>query len=882
KKMSADISNSFHNLRQNARSSHYSAANFQPLITTVISIHRYIPDPTVFKDLYKDSSDVYDIVISEDGYKMKCVLGAGLHELVQKNKLRCGVMVELTDCVLHFDEADLAGGGYVIINQLTIKPTSSTIDLDYSAIQWLDVCSDREKEDLPLTGRRGYYLPLWNSEDCQGEIWQQTVEPKYHQNGINTKDVISLRDLSDTWKKRKRPYPPLLVRVMHKSRPLHYGKKDRGDKWPYQVYIEVGDRSGTCTAVLWNSLCPELYYSLEDGSVLRLHNYTVREQFQVRSKPTLRNTTMERFNIEIGLNKHHPQADVTFVHHRNLKTKWNLPPLKYNFISRKNISGLPQDFNCDVIGLVTHVGQFERERKKAKDGTSCGHQFWLKRWIQIKDGSSDKPLFIELYSTSQCEVHNELWRGNIVVLTQMRVMHSTESMKNSRTHRNIYLTTTNESKVYSATADNEYKPYDSYEKTPEYKNLLSWISSNRDFLKNSITLGGTSVYPTLPTTLGDYKALYTDEDTIKVTPLNELEAVIKDLKYLEHKRVHIQGHIVHIEFLPASASQPDQLPDLVSPIAGRVRSKRKGQPITAKETQSSAKKSTPEGSEQCNKENIVMVDPIWKNLESSSIGTLGSKPGPYVYTYQYTQAHRLLLNEHFQLQLSSGVPNNVEGSLHDLQPYDTIGCLCFTILGLNGEAVVKASLPLSSKVPSTTTLKDVLTGNTLTDASHTSTLSVKDVQHLLKCTEDVFLHFCSSLSFNVRVACGNEDGTTGNFGPIEINIYPEQGWQPKNYTVYTFNDGDCLFEALYGFTYPVFNNDAGASRYSKVIPAQAYVNVDDASEQCGAIRKTMADIEVAVVVMEGTILKASDKVFNVRCSYGGEDSATGSVAASGK
>ena len=66
---------------------------------------------------------------------------------------------------------------------------------------------------------------------------------------INRNACIGLERLADEWKSLAKPYPPLVVRVLHRARLMYYGKATKTDKWPYQVCRSIMSHLNLCTYV---------------------------------------------------------------------------------------------------------------------------------------------------------------------------------------------------------------------------------------------------------------------------------------------------------------------------------------------------------------------------------------------------------------------------------------------------------------------------------------------------------------------------------------------------------------------------------------------------------------------------------------------------------
>ncbi|NXJ53578.1 RADX protein, partial [Spizaetus tyrannus] len=298
--------------------------------------------------------------------------------------------------------------------------------------------------------------------------------------------LTSLGQLEMTWRSRVH-FHPLLVRVLHKSRLRYYGKPEKKMDVPYQAYFEVADGSGMMSMVLWNSLCPEWYNSVKVGTVLLLEQYAIKTSYPFKTLPTPGDSQMKRFaTIEISLNVRDPPTKISIIPEEMVKPEWGLPEVKYRFITRSELDGLPNNHSCDVIGLVTFVGRAERARKREH-----GEDFWLYRWAHAIDGTSDQPFILELFATSQPDVFEHIHPMTYLVCTQMRVVRDLTENPSST----IYLTTSNESQIF-ITGWHKGQPYT---KDTKVKNFIQWTKtqSEADQMKKTV-IGGYYPFPRPP------------------------------------------------------------------------------------------------------------------------------------------------------------------------------------------------------------------------------------------------------------------------------------------------------------------------------------------------------------------------------------------------
>ncbi|XP_009995514.1 PREDICTED: uncharacterized protein CXorf57 homolog [Chaetura pelagica] len=350
--------------------------------------------------------------------------------------------------------------------------------------------------------------------------------------------LTSLCQLEMTWRSRVH-FHPILVRVMHKSRLRYYGKPEKTLDMPYQAYFEVADGSGMMSMVLWNSLCPEWYNSMKVGTVLLLEQYAIKTSYPFKTHPTPGDSQMKRFaTIEISLNVRDPPTKISIIPEEMVKPEWGLPEVKYRFITRSELDGLPNNYSCDVIGLVTFVGRAERARKR-----EYGEDFWLYRWAHAIDGTSNQPFILELFATSQPDVFQHIHPMTYLVCTQMRVVRDLSENPSSA----VYLTTSNESQIF-ITGWHKGQPYT---KDAKVKSFIQWTKtqSEADQIKRTV-IGGYYPFPRPPNDFLKYCKNNKVESVLKA--IGETEKEIEGLHYREHKRIAVQGIISAIRYISCS------------------------------------------------------------------------------------------------------------------------------------------------------------------------------------------------------------------------------------------------------------------------------------------------------------------------------------------
>ncbi|XP_044161268.1 RPA-related protein RADX isoform X1 [Bufo gargarizans] len=486
----------------------------EPVPVAVLAVQRYLGDSS-------SSGYSYDVTLWDGAEQDTWLLSPELRHLVQGNRLRCGCSVLVRCCSYRYLEKKLASG-LVCIEEL--EPGQEGPPGEPQPLR---------TPASPLSGDRRHYLPLWNNEDPYGDMWRRREQGQ--DGGVDVTKVCSLQKLEMMGLSRV-TLPPLLVRVMHKSRLRYFGKAEKRTDYPYQAYFEVADHSGMMSLVLWNSLCPEWYNTLQVGNVVLLHQYSVKKGYVCRTLPTPGNSQVKRLpSLEISLNARDPAPKITVLSESNVKSEWNLPAVKYQFVTRLEFNDLPHNRVCDVIGLVTYVGRSERLRKR-----DDWEDFWVYRWVQMIDGTSNQPFLLEIFATSQPDIFENICPMSYLVCTQMRVI---QEYPDDTTY-NAYLTTTNESQVF-ITGHHKGQPYTSDEKV---KNYIKWMKTqNEAEIGQKTSIGGYHPYPPIPSTFSKFLNDRKTEE-ILITIL-ELKAMVEQLHYREHKRVAVQGIIAACTFV---------------------------------------------------------------------------------------------------------------------------------------------------------------------------------------------------------------------------------------------------------------------------------------------------------------------------------------------
>ncbi|XP_039622214.1 RPA-related protein RADX isoform X1 [Polypterus senegalus] len=497
-------------------------------VLAVLAVERYLADPPCCYS--------YDVTVTDGVWRLKCQLSSNLASLVQRNVLCSGSELRVRCVSFLYDERRLAPG-WPCIEVADCVSSNSAVLLglaDPFSLPSLTTGTDGvvRAADESLAGSRKLYLSLWNNEDPYGALWADDTPP-VHTSSPEVSKMIVLQDLENFWRSTVR-FPPLLVKVMYKSRLRYYGRPEKKQAIPFQAYFEVADRSGMMSMVLWNSMCLDWYQKINVGSVIYVQRYSVKESYRQRTRPKAGDTQIRVFNsLEISLNARDPPADIQVIPHSRVKAEWGLPAVKYQFITRQELDSLPVNYTADVIGLVTYVGRCERIRKK-----DSAEDFWIYRWVHIIDGTSDQPFILEIFATSQPNVFSNIHPTVCLVCTQMRVVHGAN--QNNAT----YLTTSNETQIF-ITGSHKGQPYIS---DPKVRRFVKWAKTVEDseFLEKT-SVGGFYIFPPPPEVFRQSDA---DNQGEPLTCTSELQKQIEGLQYKERKRFAVQGFITAVEYFP--------------------------------------------------------------------------------------------------------------------------------------------------------------------------------------------------------------------------------------------------------------------------------------------------------------------------------------------
>ncbi|XP_061816443.1 RPA-related protein RADX isoform X2 [Nerophis lumbriciformis] len=453
----------------------------------VLDVSRYTRDlgaSVYFPNAALTGDDLYDVTLSDMDCRLRVTLDPTLNRLVERNLLRRGAALQ---------SVTLAPGvtsPSFIMACVDIKDEEAEVGVsDCDSLPWTaspDVTG-------PLRANRLVFLPLWNNVDFSGAAWQQTpppMEDEEEEEEEASRPSVTVKDLRDGYLSKHKGVlhgairRRLIVRILAKSQLLYYGRHDSNCRCPYRALLEVCDHTGSVCVVLWNSVCVTWYRPLKPGDIISLSHFRVKQLYQ-----------SDNDDIEISVNSRNPTACISLLPESSVAVDRLPPQPAYSFYSSKELPDRPNHSLCDIIGLVTFTGRAERIRRKDVLDSVGGTELLEYRWLRLEDGTSSRPIWVKLFSTSQPETHCRLRPLLVVVCTRLMVVQKAVGV--------FYLTNTMQTQLY-CTGQGHHSEM-SYRKLMAVRAFLRWLKRHDEASVQRLALiGGFFTYPPPPVSLETY------------------------------------------------------------------------------------------------------------------------------------------------------------------------------------------------------------------------------------------------------------------------------------------------------------------------------------------------------------------------------------------
>uniref|UniRef100_A0A8C6WGB4 RPA-related protein RADX-like n=1 Tax=Neogobius melanostomus TaxID=47308 RepID=A0A8C6WGB4_9GOBI len=500
----------------------------------VVSVDRYTRDQSstlCFPQSVLHGSDLYDLTLFDGDCLLRVSLDPSLNDLVEKHVLRCGAVIKSatfrTCLALQLPESSAA--------------QDAAHHTDSFSLVSLEVCGLQRAPDpdpwpwfgsapgyrgdaavLPLRAKRSVFLSLWNNSDPCGDGWRRNEEEEEEEEEglVPSVSVEELRRRFHSSVRGGTVQKQLIVRVSLKSSLMFYGRAETNAACPYKAVLEVCDRSGSVTVVLWNSVCLDWYLRLAPGDVISLRRFRVKQLFQ----------SQQQDDIEISVNSRNPAALIRKLPDSCVSPQHLPPQPEFSFCSSAELRHRPHGEECDVIGLVTFSGRSERIRSKDSHGAE---QLLEYRWLRLEDGSSDQPITVKLFATSQPEVHRQLLPMSVIVCTRLKLIRTLDQAQ-------VYLTNTSHTQVYCTGLGHHSRM--AYRRLSSVKLFLRWLRSQDDgqVLRRAL-IGGFFVFPPPPVTMETFMKSRRVAPSVLQGP--ELQRELDRLRYRERRSFCFQATV---------------------------------------------------------------------------------------------------------------------------------------------------------------------------------------------------------------------------------------------------------------------------------------------------------------------------------------------------
>ncbi|XP_068569142.1 RPA-related protein RADX isoform X1 [Cebidichthys violaceus] len=509
----------------------------------VVDLQRYSRDQgfsVYFPQAVLSGDDLYDVTLTDGDCRLRVTLDPGLNRLVERNVLRPGsslrnasftpaVTAQLPACT----GASVDGDSYRLVSvELTGEDEDEGLRrFHVDSLSWFG-SSGPAGPLVPLRANRSVFLPLWNNVDYSGGGWRAappTEEEEEEEEEGARRPAVTVSELRDSFLIGRRGvargvvHHQLIVRIINKSHLMYYGKRDQNCECPYKAVLEACDRTGSVCVVLWNSVCVDWYRRLKPGDIIDLRRYRVKRHFLA-----------EPDDIEISVNSRNPAALISVLPESSVSPEHLPPAAAYSFWNSKELLGRPHGVVCDVIGLLMFSGRPERIRS---DGRGAGLLEY--HWLRLEDGSSNQPIMVKLFSTSQPESHHKLHPLSVVVCTRLKLIRSSDQSAV------FYLTNTTYTQVYCTGLGHHSEM--SYRKLRPVRQFLRWLRSQDDGqVLSRALIGGFFIHPPPPVSLETY--LKDRRGVPGFLQGAELQRGVERLCYRERRTFCIQAAVTMVTY----------------------------------------------------------------------------------------------------------------------------------------------------------------------------------------------------------------------------------------------------------------------------------------------------------------------------------------------
>ncbi|XP_057289806.1 RPA-related protein RADX-like [Hydractinia symbiolongicarpus] len=529
----------------------------------VKKIERYRTDNDFILKTDITTKDAFDVTLSNESRKVKCLLHPKLNSLVYRGILNIGNVVQVKKYEELVDDTNVS----VHVNIIVL----TDIQILRSVFAQQSMLHEDESLDKPLGTSKEYYLPLYNNEDLYGSAWDR-LQKEIKVTEIGFSDLTTIKALQNKQSNSKEMLP-VFGTVIAKSKLNHYDSKGKC-KYPFNFSIEVEHDNTTCSVTFWNKACLSYFKPIQVGQNIVLKKYRLKRRYASRSN-TIFGISKDS-GLELSINPSNPEGEVEFSNDKITDI------IVYRFLP-SSVFGrnlVPVDSIADVTGCISFIGRIERERKSLNTPVLSSGDFWMYRWLVLKDGVSDFDIKIKIYACSQSETVDKLKCGDMLVATRVLCKgHITSYTGKQRMQ--MYAVSIRETQLYSISSDWELDDVKTlpFVKYIGFLNVLRWSKNAncRHYLSQNSYEGGYFSHPALPDELNNYVNSFPLHSPFKVISSENLVEICDNMHVYETMRVSIQATIAVIEFIPVITDAPKsplkrKSPRLNSSVGKRKRS----------------------------------------------------------------------------------------------------------------------------------------------------------------------------------------------------------------------------------------------------------------------------------------------------------------------
>jgi hypothetical protein len=447
--------------------------------------------------------------------RLRCVLSPQLNALVHDGTIAPMVALQLDGWVYpRYNELVIGGGDpLVIITKVTplfVKADCLLPLLTATNLPWAVPGHERR---LPLTGHRAYYLAVFDDTSPYGGRWDDThtdAEESDDEVDItawnwDTNTRLDIDDVSesaasidDALKLTNRYHPESRLLAMHrpagqqlparrvgtsaqelvfgviikKSSLLHYGKKNKHCKCPFNFHVIIQDRERTTAKVtFWTTACPFYFCRLSVGDPIAICRYRIKGVLnQAGGHPSVE-LAVNPPSKESSHGEECPFAVRKLTAEAAEYLQLDQLPSPFHTLSSRLVCQIQDGSEFDFLGIVSYVGDPHTRAWRQDNSNWETNKLSQWRWIKLRDQCSLHELPVKVFVNSQPRAFENVRMGDVLFLTNITLKVCADSMDSQRS---IHGLSSIYSRIYKAGP-----PEDDLPNLPQALKLIEWAKTAR-------------------------------------------------------------------------------------------------------------------------------------------------------------------------------------------------------------------------------------------------------------------------------------------------------------------------------------------------------------------------------------------------------------------